>query len=58
MDGVPAPAGTFTEVAPTAVVSVMVAGGGGLLIASSTIPSGLATAFTVATAGAGAGWLL
>ena len=90
MDGVPAPDGTFTNVAATAVVSAMQgsakrsrsnnstkvhsasrdsgeASGEGhvesgisaaLLIASSTIPNGLATDFTVTVPGASASWLL
>ena len=62
MDGTPAPDGTFSNVAPAAVLSAMTdtANAGMLLIASSTMPYGRATAFTVATphAVSGGGWLL
>ena len=58
-DGGPAPNTTFSSVASTAVVSAMKAkDGGALLIASSTIPHGLATSFTVQAAGADASWKL
>jgi hypothetical protein len=56
MDGIPAPEGTFNDVAPAAVVSAMISADG-VLIASSTIPTGLPTKFTVKTT-AGADWLL
>jgi hypothetical protein len=59
MDGTPAPDGTFTNVAPAAVLSAMItAGDGMLLIASSTMPYGRATEFTVATPHALSSWLL
>jgi hypothetical protein len=60
MDGVPVPAGTFSTLAPAAVVSAMRGGGGGggVLIASSTIPQGLPTQFTITVADAGSHWLL
>jgi hypothetical protein len=56
MDGIPAPNGTFSRVAPGAVVSAMqAADGSALLIASSTVPPGRPTSFAVrmpfATAG-------
>lgn len=59
-DGVPAPQDTFGNVAATAVVSGMVGptATSGLLIASSTIPSGLPTHFTVTASGADATWRL
>ena len=59
MDGTPAPAdGTFSKVASAAVVSAMVSATGSMLIGSSTMPSGQATEFTVATPHAASGWLL
>ena len=61
MDGVPAPVSAFSKVAVSAVVSAMVSGGsdGTMLMASSTIPTGVDTAFTVTTTSADtAGWLL
>ena len=60
MDGVPAPQSVFSKVSPDALVSAMVdtAGGGRLLIASSTIPHGLPSAFTVTTVGATTSWML
>ena len=58
-DGAPAPNATFSGVAATAVVSAMKAkDGSALLIASSTIPHGLATSFTVQADGADASWRL
>ena len=61
MDGAPAPATAFSDVATTALVSAMTEnadGSGSLLIASSTIPHGLATAFTVSAQGALPSWKL
>ena len=58
MDGVPAPVAALSEVATTAVVSAM-STSTGLLIASSTVPHGLPTAFTVTHAAAASSrWLL
>ena len=59
MDGTPAPDGTFSNVAPAAVLSAMTdtANASMLLIASSTLPYGRATAFTVHGV-SGGGWLL
>lgn len=58
-DGTPASAGTFVDVAPSAVLSAMKeATGGALLIASSTMPHGLATEFSVVAEGANVDWLL
>ena len=56
----PAPDGTFTKVAPQAVVSAMTSPTGGMLIASSTMPIGQATEFSVSTGTPldAAGWLL
>jgi hypothetical protein len=58
MDGVPAPESTFRNVSTDAVVSGMVVGGDGMLIASSTVPHGLPTAFTVVAMGATVSWML
>ena len=70
VDGVPAPDGVFTHESSTALVSSMMSvsssktcGPGTLLIASSTIPAGLPTAFTVTLPVLGGGkispgWLL
>lgn len=58
-DGAPAPNTTLSSVASTAVVSAMQAkDGSALLIASSTVPHGLATSFTAHAAGADANWML
>ena len=61
MDGAPAPTTMFSSVAATALVSAMaehVDGSGSVLIASSTIPHGLPTAFTVTPHGAKPSWKL
>ena len=70
VDGVPAPDGVFTHESSPALVSSMMSvsssktyGPGTLLIASSTIPAGLPTAFTVTLPALGGGqispgWLL
>lgn len=61
MDGTPVASTTFTEVAETAVVSAMVSTGQGMLIASSTLPHGMQTSFTVTGSHAlavAADWLL
>lgn len=47
MDGTPAASATFSKVTETAVVSAMVLNGQGMLIASSTLPHGVQTSFTV-----------
>ena len=61
MDGAPAPTTMFSNVAAIALVSAMAEnpdGSGSLLIASSTIPHGLATIFTVTIHGAKPSWKL
>lgn len=47
MDGTPAGSAIFSKVTETAVVSAMVLNGHGMLIASSTLPHGVQTSFTV-----------
>lgn len=59
VDGAPADLGTFSGVDSNAVVSAMEGPDGALLIASSTLPAGLPTSFTVhAKAAVGATWSL
>ena len=58
MDGFPAPNGTFSQVAPGAVVSAMqAADGSAMLIASSTVPPGRPTSFAVSMPSAAGGTL-
>lgn len=60
-DGTPVPRDSFSGVAPVAVVSGMVegaAGGGTMLIASSTIPHGLPTSWSVHSPHADGSWQL
>lgn len=47
MDGMPVASAAFSKVAETAVVSAMVLTGRGMLIASSTLPHGVQTTFTL-----------
>ena len=61
MDGVPTGPGVLSQVAASAVVSAMVSNGTGshrMLIASSTIPYGRPTAFTVSAPYATPEWKL
>eukprot|EP01052_Picozoa_sp_SAG31_P027229 SAG31_NODE_2531_length_5555_cov_4.715909_1_plen_952_part_00 len=63
MDGVPTEPGVFSQVAESAVVSAMVDAGAGasthrMLVASSTIPYGRPTAFTVTAPYATSEWRL
>ena len=58
-DGAPASNTTFTDVAEAAVVSGMQSKDGTeLLIASSTVPHGLASSFSAHAVGADKSWLL
>eukprot|EP01043_Picozoa_sp_COSAG02_P097474 COSAG02_NODE_33691_length_496_cov_0.863980_1_plen_119_part_10 len=57
MDGVTADASTFTQVSRRAFVSAMQESGN-MLIASSTVPHGQPTSFTIVARGATAAWLL
>lgn len=60
MDGAPAPSSAFSKLSGDALLSAMVdpAKGGRMLIASSTIPHGLPSSFTVVAEGATPAWML
>jgi hypothetical protein len=57
-DGMPIAGGAITAAASAAVVNGMMSAAGEILIASSTIPHGLPTQFTVASPHARASWVL